>query len=53
MKLTPPTNVTFGIGVFFGVVSLVLGVFSEFSLSLVLALVGVLILAVGNLYEKI
>lgn len=53
MKLTPPTNLTFGLSVLLGIIGLGLGFYSGFSPALVVTLVGLLILAVGNLYEKI
>lgn len=53
MKLTPPTNMTFGFGIIFGIIGLSLGIFQGISLPLIVVLIGLLFLVVGNLYEKI
>lgn len=53
MRLTPPTNLTFGIGIIFGIAGLGLGLYQGISSALTVALAGLIILAIGNLYEKI
>ncbi len=53
MKLTPPTNATFWASGTLGVVALVLGFSSGFTLTTYLALAGLALLVIGNLYEKI
>jgi len=52
MRLTPPTNMTFGISMVFGLAGLGLGLF-QVSFGLALALVGLALLAIGNMFEKI
>lgn len=53
MKLTPPTNKTFTMAIFVGIIALAIGLYKGINLSLVIALVGLAILASGNIYEKI
>ncbi len=53
MRLTPPTNSTFYASGTLGVVALVLGLSSGFTLTATLALAGLVLLVVGNVYEKI
>ena len=53
MKLTPPTNTTFFLSAFLGVVALGFGFFNGFSVSTYVLLAGLALLIVGNVYEKI
>jgi small-conductance mechanosensitive channel len=52
MKLTPPTNVTYGISLLLGVLAIVLGILTGFATSTYLALAGLALLALGNYLEK-
>ena len=53
MRLTPPTNTTFGLSAVFGVVAVALNLTDGFSASTIVALVGLAVLVVGNVYGKI
>jgi hypothetical protein len=53
MKLTPPTNLTFGLSGVLGVAGLLVGLSTGFALSTYLLLAGLALLVVGNAYEKI
>ena len=53
MKLTPPKNITYSLAVLLGLVALVLGFMSGFAVSTYWALAGLVVLVIGNAYEKI
>lgn len=52
MRLTPPTNATFWISVLLGLVSVIAGFTIGFTISTYLALAALLVLMLGNLFEK-
>jgi drug/metabolite transporter (DMT)-like permease len=56
MKLTAPKKITFGVAILLGVIAVVLQVVPDFGLhqyTLALAIVGLFLLALGNLIERL
>jgi hypothetical protein len=56
MKLTPPKKITFAIGIILGVIAVILQVVPDFGFqryTFALAVIGLFLLALGNLIERL
>jgi hypothetical protein len=56
MKLTPPKKITFGIAIFLGVIAVILQLVPDFGFhqyTFALAVIGLFLLAIGNLIENL
>ncbi len=53
MRLTPPTNATFIASIVLGIAAVVVGAMYGFTASSVVALIGLIMLAAGNVFERL
>jgi hypothetical protein len=56
MKLTPPKKITFGFAIFLGVIAVILQVVPDFGFhqyTFAFAMIGLFLLALGNLIERL